>query len=234
MNIAKLNYHNLKYHLLFNIALSELYKQGFSDINFYELVDYDMKPQPLKDEELNRINILRILAYKYIDNLPFKGLCTIMTTILIKDLQGLLERETACITIGKIECKKNGNLFNVSNKKKFLNKIKKQLLDDKILKLGGDIHAWITLCDGTIIDPTIDVTLDNIDANGVVCGSPEKIYKNHGYKYSPYMIIDYTSTDINVYRELDQIQKLEYARNNIIDIIELLDTNKNKEGIYFS
>lgn len=48
------------------------------------------------------------------------------------------------------------------------------------------------------------------------------------------MVKKYTFTDINIYKKLEQIQKIEYARKNIINNIEVLNANKNREGKYFS
>ena len=173
------------------------------------------------------------------NNLPSKGLCTIITSIISEDLQGILERENACITIGRIECKKNGNLFNVPTKKMFLNKMIEQVSNNQLPGIGGNIHVWITLSDGTIIDPTIDITLNNkipivFDVDNIVCGSPQKIYKRYKYKYIPYIVTSYTATDTYIYKRLDKIEKFEYASNNIINNINLLNNNKIEEGKYFS
>lgn len=239
MNLTKFNYLNLKYHLQFKIALAESYIKGLSPYNFHELVSYDMNPQPLQDLEIDNINILRMLTYEYMHYLPPKGLCTIITSIITEDLQGLLERENACITIGKIKCKENGNLFNVPNKKMVLNRMIEQVLSNQPPGIGGNIHVWITLSDGTIIDPTIDITLDNknpitFNSNNIICGSPKEIYKKHGYKYIPYLVTSYTFTDTATYKKLDKIEKLDYARNNIINNINLLNNNKIEDGKYFS
>jgi len=116
-----------------------------------------------------------------------KGLCAPLSSSLLDLCCFLSGAEYACLTIGKIEdTTTKQDIFAVGNKENFL----LQFPHHHIEKLGGNMHVWITLSDGTIIDPSIKERL--------IIGSPTNLENIYKYKYFPYIINEIVKNDSTI------------------------------------
>lgn len=125
---------------------------------------------------------LSLLHTKYKE---YKGLCGILSTLLLEASALVYRADYTFLTVGRI-LHKDKNIFNIPEKDNVLNKI---IIDQNTFQkslLGSNLHVWITLGNGIIIDPSILLTLNN--TNKVIVGLANEL--NSTYTYEPYLVVD--------------------------------------------
>jgi|TARA_R110002033_G_scaffold29007_4_gene65285 hypothetical protein len=183
-----------------------------------------MAPKKIKQNKLQELNFYNALIIKKLNLNIQKGLCGFLSHSSIEAFSYLLEENISFLTVGKISLADNTNIFNVPEKEIVMNRFIEDIKTKRNLIMGSNLHIWITLCNGTIIDPSILLTLNS--KQNVLIGSPQEIYNNNGYIYTPYFINDYKdiSTIINSYQHYPQNLVLENLINNKIQNMKYLDT----------
>jgi len=162
------------------------------DIESYE---FKMNPSPISFD-INKLNYFNSIAINRLGaNEKTPGLCGFLTTLTLEVFCALLKQNIAYLTVGKIYNSISPNIFFTPDINTVINKMKEDQINKGGSFLGGNIHAWITLDNGLIIDPSISLTIEK--KNEVVVGFPNDI--NNKYIYEPYTvtnIIDYKSMNI--------------------------------------
>ena len=197
---------NNEYKILFQIAkLSYLEKIDES----IDKIDICYNNISSKEKEII-LKYTKIIyeEFKKIDDI--NGLCIPLSICLLEVSPAITKQQYSFLTFGIIEDTITGkDIFLVGEKEDFL----KRYNPNEVV--GGNIHAWITLSDGTIIDPSINFN-SNICVNSLIIGSPAEISKE--YKYSPYIIGSMIENFPDFFNEteLDKIfkNKLEKIKKN--------------------
>lgn len=184
----------------------------------------NVKEKELQKEDTDKLNYCNAFILNKLNLNTNKGLCSYLCNLNIEAFMILLEEEIAFLTVGKILVE-DKNVFNIPEKEVVINKLISDSNEFKNVLMGGNLHLWITLGNGMIIDPSIKLSINDI--NEVVIGSPSNICKNSNYKYLPYIVVDF--------KELPK----EIIQSNIsvdIIILEKMQTlnfvNKSINGYY--
>jgi len=155
--------------------------------------DIDTFPLKIKKRKINS-NELEIMNFynKYILeelNSPISnGLCGFLSYLSIEVFSCILRERIAYLTIGRIK-KDEKNIFSVPDKDKVINRFLNDAKEYNTILMGSNIHVWITLGNGIIIDPSILLTLDN--NKNILVGTPNEIYQTKGFVFEPYFINDF-------------------------------------------
>lgn len=170
---------NIKYEQLFDIVKNEYIKKNkvfLSNFNVY------YKHKSKEDVELmNYCNATGLEEFQKIDDK--NGLCMPLSLYLLEIAAIISKCQYSFLTFGRITTTiDNHDIFNVGNKEFFLERYSNT-------ETCSNIHAWITLSDGTIIDPSIE---SRKNLSTLVIGSPEQLSAK--YEYSPYLIVSCIET----------------------------------------
>jgi len=187
---------------------NKVYEKKFNEVKYNmlkardgnkEMIDsFPFEMQPILLNEIN-INEYNIVALKKLNrNNEVRGLCAMLSSLTLEGYAMLLNQDFAFLTVGKVLDENNNNIFNVPEKENVINDISKNQREFDNSLVGGNLHVWITLGNGMIIDPSITLTI--YEENDVVIGFPKDISKK--YIYEPYMLLDMI--------EVSEINKVDY------------------------
>jgi len=200
---------NIKYENEFNIAKQEYIDSLPSEIDKNKLIsslNFKIQNNQIPNNQIKIINQYTkyvLECFGYIQG----GLCIPSSICLLEVVAVVTKQKYAFLTFGKIQMSETGkDVFNVQNKEKC-----KKILKSGVV--GNDIHTWITLANGVIIDPSID------DSKPVI-GSPYNLINK--YKYSPYVITDLADTTEYYNISHDELKKwlknkIKKVKRNYID-----------------
>ena len=218
---------DIKYEIDFNNSKNN-YKKVVPTVNQELINSFPFKIQQnynIKYECLNNYNkfALNLLQTKYKES---KGLCGMLSTLLFETSALIYKEDFIFLTVGKI-LYQDKNIFNIPNKNNVLNKIIKDQNTYKKSLLGGNLHVWITLGNGIIIDPSILLTLHN--ENKVLIGLASELYTT--YTYEPYLVAD--MKDISKINNQNNINIDELCKYCIQDNFNKMDViPKSINGYY--
>ena len=199
-----LNNKNQDYKLAFQknkYALSDITGASKQEIDTYIFnmntnVSYQHFKEPLC--HFNNISIQKL-------NISEKtfGACGMLSSINLEAFAILLEENFSFLTIGKI-LHQNKNIFSVPEREIVISKMKQDQQQVSFSLLGSNIHAWITLGNGLIIDPSISMSL--YSKNDVIIGFPNELANQ--YIYEPYIVADF--------KDISEINKMYKNMKNIV------------------
>lgn len=174
---------NTNYENEFNIAIQEFIDSLPNEADKNKLnssLNFKIQNNHIsndKSEIINEYSKYVLECFGHIEG----GLCIPSSRCLLEISAFTINQRFSYLTLGKIINNKTGNdIFNVKNKDYCLN------LYNNSNSIGGNIHGWITLEDGTVIDPSINHSNSQGKNNNVLIGSPCKL--SESYEYIPFII----------------------------------------------
>lgn len=205
-------FNNIKYELC--RLVTEYTKKDIDSFPF------DVKEKRLQENDFERLNNCNAFTLEKLNLNTNKGLCSYLCNSNIEAFMILLEEEVAFLTVGKILVE-NENVFNIPEQETVMNKLVNDSKEFKNVLMGGNLHLWITLGNGMIIDPSIKLSIDN--RNEVVIGTPSNIGKKFSYTYLPYIVVDFKELPKNIIHSnifieeiiLEKIQALNFVNKSI-------------------
>ncbi len=188
---------------------NEIYKKLFDDAKYNYLLknnatieQVDFVYNKASHEEINKINFYNNIVIKELKDLNEEGLCIPLSICLLSVSAFFMKQQYAFLTYGRIvRTYDSFDMFDVKSQKEFLEKYSEKKEQMK------NIHAWITLSGGTIIDPSINYSKKE---SNILIGSPEDLQKE--YEYYPYMVREII--ELEEFTEFDE----NYFNKRIISI----------------
>ena len=113
-----------------------------------------------------------------------KGLCSLLSNITLEAFSILCDEPISFITVGRIINSNGKNIFKVPEKNTVISIMKKDQQEKGVSSSGGNLHVWITLGNGLIIDPSILLTIAN--TKKVLYGFPNELISQ--FTYEPYTV----------------------------------------------
>jgi len=168
-------------------------KNDYKKINIktsQQEIDTFLFDQNMKNIELPDVDELESDINYIFHTFEFKektGLCTYLNRIGSKSFILSSRLDFGYITVGSVLFKSK-NVFNVPAKNEFLRKIKHEYLENQKVRLGGNIHVWLTLQNGQILDVSINHTLNG--NKNIIIGRPDTLLRDHHLEYLPYFVVD--------------------------------------------
>lgn len=171
-----------------NIGKELGYEQLTADIiydkSYKYLSDLSVKEKRMIDQKL--LNFMLTIGKKF----P-PGSCGNIHNLYLEDIGRIVSKARFLyVTAGKL-LEMDKNLYNVPPKGE-----EGVLFGDRV----GNIHVWITLDSGEIIDLAHNLNMAHVRQNNdlikPIIGNPNTIKKKYGYEYVPYKIIGHIDNEI--------------------------------------
>ncbi|RLA82871.1 MAG: hypothetical protein DRG78_05970 [Epsilonproteobacteria bacterium] len=205
-------------------------KYGMSEVSGASSQDidtYTFRMIPRSITKCSTLDTYNELAIRKLDiTSKTHGACSMLSTMLLEAFSILHNQDIAFLTVGRISNDESKNIFFTPDRETVIKKMKEDQQNYSKTLLGGNIHVWITLGNGMIIDPSISMT--HHGKNKVVAGFPEDLKDK--YKYQPYLVVDFK--DLTLINK--QYENKDYAAkqmmNEKLEHMEII--RKNIDGYY--